>query len=231
MRETNEKIDGFFANYRPIEYRAKETVIHMSDEPTGVYYVRSGFVKMNTILPSGNEMTLNIFKPGSFFPMAWALAKTKNNFHYQTITAVSVYKAPQKEVIRFLKSDREVLFDLTKRVFSGMDGLLGNFANYIFGNSSNRVASALVLCIKRFGEKNGGKIILNIRLTHQDIANIAGLTRETTSGVMGILKKSHIISKKNGKIIIINPDKLKKLSQVTENPSKLSDMIQSKHIL
>lgn len=221
MSEISEKIESFFSQYRTIDCKAKETIIHMSDEPSGVYFVSNGFVKMNTILANGNELTLNIFKPGSFFPMTWAIANIGNNYLYQTITSANIYKAPKEDVIKFLKNNQDVLFDLTKRVFSGMDGLMTNITHLVFGNAQNRVSSALLLCARRFGEKKEkGKIAINIHLTHQDIANIAGLTRETTSIEMGKLKRNKIISKIKGGIIISKFDELEKKAQVEDSTTK-----------
>src|SRR4030042_2979482 len=220
MQKINTEINEFFSRYKLLEYKAKEIVIHMSDEPSGVYYVKDGFVKMNTILLNGSELTLNIFRPGSFFPMAWALTDSPNNYLYQTMTKVSLYKAPKKEILDFLKSNSDVLFDLTKRVFSGLDGLMTNITYLVFGSAQNRVVSALLLCSRRFGKREKGMVVINIHLTHQDIANIAGLTRETTSIEIGKLKKENIISQSGGEIVIEDIERLKNFVQVEETSIK-----------
>jgi len=202
-------VEAFFKQYRLQKYKAGEVVIHMLDEPGGIYYLKQGFVKMNTIFTNGNELTVNIFKPGSFFPMTWGLADTVNNYTFQAITDIGFHKAPKKETLAFLETNPQVLFDLTKRILSGMDGLITNFTNLTFGSAVSRVAYALLLCVKRFGKEKNGAIELDIRLTHQDLANLAGLTRETTSVVMSQFKKDLVISQTNGKIVIVDFDKLR----------------------
>jgi len=217
MQKINKKIDEFFGRYKSIEYKAKETVIHMSDEPAGVFYVKKGFVKMNTILSNGSELTLNIFKPGSFFPMTWAVANAPNNYLFQTMSSASLYKAPRKEMVEFLVKNPDILYDLTRRLLSGIDGLLTNISHLVAGTAANRVASAILLCSRRFGEKvNENQIAINIHLTHQDIADLAGLTRETTSITMSMLKKRKIVTQVRGRIIINNQKELHNLSQIEQ---------------
>lgn len=204
----------FFKRYKPIRYGAGEVIIQMSGEPSGVYYVESGFVKMNTILINGNELTLNIFKPGTFFPMFWAIADTENNYLFEAVDRVELYRCSKTELIAFLKDNPDVLYDLTRRLLLGFDGLLVSLPGLVFGSSVGRVASALMLCARRFGKGEGkdNSLVLDIILTHQDIANIAGLSRETTSVVLGKLKHAGLISQGRGRVVIRDLDRLGSLS-------------------
>ncbi len=215
MDETALKIKNFFKQYKLIEYQAKETIVNMLEEPTGIYYVSQGFVKMNTLLANGNEFTVNILKPGSYFPLIWGLAKVQNNFLFQTTTKAFLYKAPRKDFVLFIEKNSDILLELNKRILSGMDGMLTNILHLFFGSAESRVASVLLLSSKRFGVKKGEKIILKIRLTHQDIANLAGLTRETSSIEIGKLTKNKIIARNGGYLQIIDMDKLIDLSQTS----------------
>ena len=153
MREDlDKKLLTYFSGSSFLKYKRGEILINAGDEPSGVDYLNSGYVKMDSIFENGSELTLNIFKPGSFFPMMWALGEARNTYFYQTMSRVSVYRTPKEEVLRFLKEDPEVLYDLTKRVLIGLDGLLTSAQHLLYGNSYNRVASALLISAKRFGK-------------------------------------------------------------------------------
>ena len=202
-------IDGrildFFSSGTFLRYKRGETLIGAGDEPHGVYYLNTGYVKMNSIFKNGSELTLNIFKPGSFFPMIWALGEVKNAYFYQTISNVSVYRIQKDKVLRFIRTDPKVLFDLTKRILIGLDGLLTNVGQLLYGNSYNRVASVLLVSAKRFGKSfKNGSVLIDLWLTHQDIANLAGITRETVSLAMAKLAKKQIIARSHKKITVKN---------------------------
>lgn len=203
------QLKKFFVKSPPMKYKKRETIIRSDDDPTGVFYLEAGYIKMNSISESGTELTLNIFKPGSFFPMVWAIGNIKNTYFYQAITDVVVYRAMKKEVVEFIQKNPEILFDLTQRILIGLDGLLANVQHLLFGSAYNRVASAILLCAKRFGiPQANGKINVSLPLTHQDIANLAGLARETTSISIEQLEKKGILAQ-DKRLFVIND--LKKL--------------------
>src|SRR4030042_2035731 len=166
---------------------------------------------MNTLTPDGNELTLNIYKPGTFFPMFWAIGDVPNQYSFQAMTQVSLNKAPKKEFIEFLRSNPAVLFDLTQRIMRGVDGLITNIRHFLVGNSNKRIASTLLMASKRFGKKTDkGKIIISLSLTHQDIADLAGMTRETTSLAIERLSKLKILKQVKRKFVIEDIDRLSK---------------------
>ena len=215
-----DQLVGFFKQYKSLNYKKGEMIIHAYDQPGGIYYLDTGYVKMNSILANGEELNLNIFKPGSYFPMVWAIAEVENVYSYQTMTEVVIYKAPKAELLAFLKDTPEILYDLTRRILLGMDGLLTNIQYMLFGNAYSRIASALLLCAKRFGEKKqNGTLSIELRLTHQDLANIAGLTRETTTLAVAKLTEKKIIKQEQGLFIIYD---IEKLSQETSVDKELT---------
>lgn len=202
--ETMQTLHNFFSKQKLLSYKKGEVIIREDDEPSGVYYLSSGFVRLGATLINGGELTFNIFKPGSFFPMMWAIGDTTNAYFCQALSEVKLYRVPKPEVVTFVKENPDVLFDLTKRILIGMDGLLKNIQHLMFGSSENRVAAAILMLVRRFGEKNAqGQVIIGIDLTHQDISLLAGVTRETTSiamkqlerrGLIKPLKKRYIVS-------------------------------------
>lgn len=203
------KVDSYFAKYKLLTFKKGAMIINLADEPSGVFYLKEGYVKMNTILANGNELTLNIYKPGSFFPMFWALGGVSNNYAFTAMTEVHLHKVSRVEITDFLKENSEVAFDLIRRILAGMDGLVTNFRHLLVGSADTRVASALVLAAKRFGESNStGAITIKLNLTHQDIANLAGISRETASIAIGKLVKEKIVSQVKRRFVISDMDAL-----------------------
>lgn len=203
------KLDKFFSQFKLIPYKKGSTLIGFADDPIAVFYLQEGFVKMTTVLANGNELTINIYKPGSFFPMFWALGEVPNKYAFEAMTNVTVYKSPRSELMGFLKENSEVALDLSKRILSGVDGLLTNLNHLMVGSSSSRVASALLIASKRFGElTQDGKTLITLKLTHQDIANLAGITRETASIVIGKLSKKNIVKQIERKFVVYDMDRL-----------------------
>lgn len=214
----DKKLLDFFSKGSELRYERGQIILNAGDEPSGIYYISSGYVKMNSISKNGSVLTLNIFKPGSFFPMMWALGEVDNAFFYQTMTNIEAYRVSKEKVLKFIKEDPEVLYNLTKRIFIGMEGLLSNLQHLLYGNSYDRVVSAVLISAKRFGKgfKNNS-VLIDLRLTHQDIANLAGISRETASIALGKLKNNKIITYTNRKIIVRNLKNLEKETSTTNS--------------
>jgi CRP-like cAMP-binding protein len=217
----DDSINKFFTKYTPLRFKKGDTIIQAEDDPSGVYFLLEGHVKMNSIFENGSELTLNIFKPGTFFPMTWVIGDLKNTYFFQAMDNVSVYKAPKKEVVDFIRENPDILYDLTKRILIGMDGLIYNTQHLLFTGAKERVVTALLISAKRFGKTNGnGHITIDLRLTHQDIANMAGLTRETTSNVISQLEKEGYITQGKHEFTINDIEALNDLTYIVDHPTE-----------
>ncbi|OGM11877.1 hypothetical protein A2V80_02080 [Candidatus Woesebacteria bacterium RBG_16_39_8b] len=202
--EAETKLRNFFANYKYKRYKKGEIIIRDSDEPEAIYYIVSGFVKNYSITPDGKELTLNIYKPGSYFPIYLALGRMPNYYYFQAMSDVVVFKAPLKDVELLLAEDHEILYELTKRLSIGLNGLLIRMQYLLLNDAYNKVVSTFVFLAKRFGENGkNGEVLIKLPITHYEISNLACLTRETTSVEIKKLQKMGLINKR-GDLYVIN---------------------------
>ncbi len=199
------KIEEFFTQYKHQSYKKGELLIRADDEPPGVFYLKEGFVKQYAISKKGDELVINVFKPIAFFPMSWAINSTSNKYFFEAMTGLNIYRAPRKETINFLKNNPDVLYDLMSRVYKGVDGVLTRITYLMSGNAYARLVDELLIYAKRFGK---GENTITLAVTEKDIASQSGLTRETVSREMKILKDKRIIVSDNHKLIINDLQKL-----------------------
>lgn len=203
------KLDEFFARFRRLSYKSHEIILRSNDTPPGVFFISRGYVRVYTLSESGQELTLIIFKPGDFFPMIWAFNNTTVTQYCEAMTPVEVLRAPKEEFRKFLEANPEVLWDVTSKILIRLRGLLERMEYSVFGSAYQKVASILVICAERFGAKFRGDIVIRVPLTHKDIANLIGLTRETTSVELKKLERLGVVSKKGRQYRIRDFEKLK----------------------
>lgn len=203
------KLEAFFSQFQKISYRRSELIIRENDSPQGIYYIHKGHVRIYCVDPVGKELTFYIFKPGSYFPLLWGLGDIENQYNYEAVTRTEVYRASKQNVIIFLKSNPDELFQVNRRILVGLNDVLFHMKYLLFGDSYHRVTSVLLIVARRFGEKSSGdRIKVSFPFTHQDIANLAGITRESTSIVMTKLKKKRLISYSRRSLVINNLPRL-----------------------
>jgi CRP-like cAMP-binding protein len=210
-----DKKSDFFNQFQKVHFKKGETIIQPEEPLEYIYAIEKGYVKSYSLNDDGYELIMNIYEPGSFFPITETLARKVNTYFFEAVTNVIVYKAPTEKVHAFLQEDKEVLFDLVKRISIGLEGFMIRTQYLIRSNATQKITSSLVLLARRFGEKlktNEVKII--IPQTNTDIANLSGVSRETASIELKKLKDENIITTKNKTTTILDLEKLKKLSTI-----------------
>jgi CRP/FNR family cyclic AMP-dependent transcriptional regulator len=195
------KVEDFFSRYTLRTLEAGEILVQAGDDPQGIFYLLSGRVRQYDISEHGNELVLNTFKPGAFFPVAWALNKAPNAYFFDALTPVTFRSAPAEEVIAFLKENPDVLLDLLARVYRGTDGILRRLAYMIAGGAHRRSLFELYIASQRFGKHHSDGSI-TIAMHEGELAHSAGLSRETLSRELQALKKSGVVHITRKEIII-----------------------------
>lgn len=206
------KLESLFEGGRFLTYKKKETIIRAEDVPSGVYYVKKGYVREYSVDKYGKEFSLIVFMPGDFFPVLWSLGNIPNSYYIEALTRVEVMRLPKGDFLRMLQKDQALFLEIIKKIVVRFSGLMQRSEYLVFGNAYEKVASILVILAERFGNKNKESIEIPFPVTHKDIGHMVGMTRETTSIELLKLEKKGAISYKGKKMTIINPQLLKKES-------------------
>lgn len=204
-----EKLNKFFSGFKKLSFKKGELILRADDKPPGIFYLKRGYTRLYSLSKDAQELTLIIFKAGNIFPLMWAINDTSNTYYLEAITTVELYQAPREEFLRFIKNDNEVLFEITRRILMRFGGILNRMEYAIFGRARSKVASIILICAERFGIKAKQGIIIQVPLTHQDIANLIGVARETVSIEMEKLQKKGLIYHQRKYLVIKNIQKLK----------------------
>lgn len=187
-----DKLDHFFAAYPLRRYPKGQILVFANEEPAHIFYMVSGRVRKYDISYRGYEIIVNIFKNPAFFPMSWALNKTKNKYFYAAETPVEVRVAPPEAVIRFLEGNPDVTLDLLARLYRGTEGLLGRVVQLMSGSARTRLIYELVIEVRRFGTlQQDGEYHLDI--TEADLAARSGMSRETVSREFSKLAREGLV--------------------------------------
>ncbi len=199
----------FFAKFKTLKrYKKNQIIIKPGEKPSEIFYVKSGFVRLYLISNEGKELTFNIFKPDTYFSMIWALNESVNIYFFECITSTVILKAPIEKVTKYIEENPAVLYDLTKRTLSGLEGMTKLMDALLSKNAYHQIMFVLLILALRFGKKKNNYTIIDLPLTHRLIGTLAGLSREATSREIEKLTKEKIISQINHKIVVKNIKKL-----------------------
>jgi CRP/FNR family transcriptional regulator len=198
-----ETVKLFFDAYPSRQFSKGEIVLRPEDELKDIIYLEDGQIIAYDISVGGNDIVVNAFKPGSFFPLSQAINNTPNKYFYEAVNPVTARIAPSKDVVAFLKKNPDVTFDLLSRVYRGTDGLLRRTAHLMGGSAKSRLIFELLNASARFGVP-GNDASTFIPLTESDLAKRSGLSRETVSRTIRTLKTAGLVQLQARGVVILN---------------------------
>ncbi len=212
MRSAIDKLNNFLSQFEAFRYKKGETILRSGDTPPGVLFIKKGYVKDYSVSKEGEELTLIVFKPEDFFPMQWAINNRQNTHYFEAMSRVELCRIPKDKFINFIKNNPDVFLALTSHILLRLGGLLQRMEYLAFGNAYEKVASILAILAERFGKKEKKEIVIQVVLTHKDIADLLGMARETVSVEIKKLEKRGLIGYRGRLIRIRNVEGLQKES-------------------
>lgn len=201
------KVSDFFNDFPEKHFDKGEIIVHAGETPPGVMYLLEGRVSQYDIAPSGTTVVVNVFKPGAFFPMSWAMNQTTNNYFFEAATKVALRLAPADATVAFLRKNPDVLFNLLSRVYKGTDGLLRRMAHLMGGDARSRLYFELLNATYRFGEPNEDGSVF-VPLKEGELAKHSGLTRETINRHIRNLKEQGFVEITRHGYVLHDPKRL-----------------------
>lgn len=206
----------FFAQSKRYFYKTGQVILRPEDPPPGVYYIEKGFVKVYSLTEDGDEKLHIIYKTGEVFPLIWAFSNQSKEVFYEALTETTLRRRSKEEFLKFVKyccednKECEIMLSVIDRLIAMLSVHVDRVENLELTKSYPRLVSRLLFLSKRFGKKDGNKIIINLPLTHKDIASSINMTRETASRELGMMIKKKLIDYRGKKLIILDIKKLEK---------------------
>jgi CRP/FNR family cyclic AMP-dependent transcriptional regulator len=177
----------------------KNTIIFSKgDESDSLYMVYSGRVKAVIHDEEGREIVLSVFGPGEYFGEMAALDGVPRSATIVTKEPTEMMIVHREVFKRFLASNPDMVFNLLGVLLKRLRRANEKIESLAFSSVHGRVANLLM----QFAESRGSKWEIDEKLTHQEIANMVGSSREMVSKILGELVEKGRISIEKKQITI-----------------------------
>lgn len=177
-------------------FKKGEIVIFQGEAPRSAYVVKSGTVKAYNLSVNGDEKPVAFYPADNVFPAPWVYGKASSAvYYYEAFTPqVEVYVVDRDAFVNFIKRSPELLYQELERLLSDQLGGSLRLNALQHSRASDKLIYTLHYLAMTHGEPlENGKIEITLELTHQDFANLTGLTRETAATELNKLKKQGVI--------------------------------------
>jgi len=184
-------------------------IIYMQGEAsTSFYFVKQGKVKVSIFKENGSEKILAIQEDNTFFGESAAFDRYP---YFATATAMDesdIYVFDIGETETLLKTHPDVSLLIITSIIRKLRLLGLQVEGLSFLDAQKRVASILLKLMHEVGEPTAAGMLIKKRITHEDLANITGLSRVTVTNVLNYLDRLKLITKGRLKYTIIDVARL-----------------------
>ncbi len=186
-----------------------ELVFQAGSAGNFVHFLEAGRVKVYHLSSGGKEVLLWFCLPGEIFGLAEVCHGGGRQVYAEACEASSVLSVSQRDFKAYLESHPAAAL-LVNDVLACRLRNLGNVIQSLVASDVNeRVAQLLVRLTATHGRKApNGEVCLDIRLTHQEMANMIGTTRQSVTSALNALRRLGVLDFDDSHHIRIHSERL-----------------------
>ncbi len=188
-------------------YERGKTIFFPGDPAERVYFLLKGAVKLSRVYEAGEEITVALLRENSVFGVLSLLTGNRADrfYHAVAFTPVELMSMPIEQVKQALEEHPELslmmLQGLSSRILQ-TEMMIETLAHRDMGS---RLVSFLLILCRDFGVPSPNGITIDLKLSHQAIAEAIGSTRVTVTRLLGDLRQDDMISIHKKKITVHDP--------------------------
>jgi CRP-like cAMP-binding protein len=193
-------------------YRARQVVYLPGDRASSVHFIGNGRVKVSKVTRDGKELTLAYRTSGDFFGETCLLDGGPREEMVEAMEATTSVELERSGLNAMLASSAPVSYPFARALISRWLGLQAKVEQLVFKDVGSKLAELLLRLGSEHGVEHRRGLVLGLKITHQEMANLIGSTRETVSLTLSQFKRKGYVSTEGRKVILADREGLRSLT-------------------
>ncbi len=193
------------------EIRRRRVIYLPGDPGNSVYFVNGGRVKISRVTRDGKELTLAYRGPGEIFGELCLVDGGPRQEMAEAMENALITELPLEEFSRILSTQAAMGLQLVKILCERLRDLESKVEDLVYRDVNAKLAELLLQFGKDYGVDDARGTLVAVKVTHQEMANLIGSTRETVSLTLSQFKRKQLITTEGRKIILTSLEGLKAL--------------------
>jgi CRP/FNR family cyclic AMP-dependent transcriptional regulator len=182
--------------------------------PRGIFIVRRGRVKLSICGSDGRTLILRIVEPGCPLGVAAVVSARQYEATAETQEPSEISFLRQTDLLRLMRSNGELALWVTQQISQDYAATCREIRDLILSDSaSEKLARLLVGWLDQNAESKHPTQV-KLSLTHEEIGQMIGTSRETVSRLFAGFKKQHLIQQSGATLVVPNRMALESLISV-----------------
>lgn len=198
-----------------------QIILYMGDTPLDIYVIKKGSVKIYDIDAQGNEKILHILKETALLPLAFFSGKQQpTRWFYAALTDCELYTLPKQSLDDAMSADGSLATTLMHYFATDVHELLVRLSSLEKTTVHDKLIAALkFLLVHHAVKQQGNWWQVQFPVSHQLLADLSGITRESTALAMKELQDDKIVRSPRLTILEINRPALVTFGKATDTGS------------
>lgn len=206
---SEEDIEALITIVKRRSYPKSHVLFQQGDPGEEFLVLTEGSVKVELMNQDGKELTLAILKPFQFLGELALLDDVPRSATVVTMENTDFLVINKRDFARMLDTYPRMCFPILQQLTRRVRVLTDDIASMAFLDSYSRVSRKILSLAEEMGEKQeDGSIFIDQSLTHQQLANLVGTTRETVTKILNEMKEKDLIAIRRHRITILDADEL-----------------------
>lgn len=196
------------SNMKPVRYKKNQFVFQQEQPAQFVYIIGTGRVRITSFHLDGTEKQYYIAECGCMIGETSCFLCHNHATFAVAIVDSDIYCVPFEMLKEEMKKNWELSMQVMQVTCRKNNTLLQQVTELSFAQALQRISQALVNLGHEYGKPVNGGLKINIKFTHQDVANLTTASRVTVSNVFNTLADRNLIIKQDGYFVLLDTKKL-----------------------
>ncbi len=210
---TTEAENDFEAIRFSASYPTGATLFQEGEQTRGVFILCSGKVKLTMSSSGGKTLILRLSKPGEMLGLIAAISDGKYEATAETLEPSRTVFVRQDDFIRFIARRPEVYQSLLRQSSKQYAAACEQIRTIALTSSSRERLARLLLHWSAEGRQTPEGYKMCVPLTHEQIAECVGSSRETVTRTLSEFKNKHLVTLKGTTMLIPDREALAAISE------------------
>ena len=191
-------------------YKRDNMILMEEDFGDTLFFLNKGSVKITRLSDDGREVILSILGEGDFFGEMSIFDGESRSANVVALEDSEVYMLKRADFLDLLEKYPKIAIALLQELAARLRKSDQQIEGLSLSDAENRIGMTILRLSEELGTIKMGKVIINNLPYQQDIANMAGTSRETVSRMLTLLQRKGYIQKQGRKLTITNYDEFVK---------------------
>jgi CRP/FNR family transcriptional regulator len=192
-------------------YEAGEVLLSEKQVATGIFFIREGMVRLSMNSSDGKRLSLRVARAGEVLGLTSALFGSKCETTAETLSHAKVLHISGSEFLEFLRRHPEVYKLVTEEVSHQYTMACEQLRNVGLSSSAPEKLARLLLDMSENGQCTETGTRFRFMLTHEQIGEFIGASRETVTRTLGAFKHRRLVALSGSIVTIPSRSALQKL--------------------